>query len=166
MIFLILLPAVPGEDGRADDGARRLVDAVEALQLPVEDFRCEFEGSVRHMGEDAETQKLGEDGLYETFSGTFVWKRGGDTYCDTLRQAAGDNRILRETLVVRAREGQAELYERPNDAPLGYTVIKSPREVNSWRPTCPGWIFLIDRIKRERGDKRFDLSVRDDKVDG
>ena len=102
---------------------------------------------------------LGPDGLYESFSGMFIWRRDGDTRNDCFHQRAGDSTIVRETLVVRPRDNQAEQYRRLNDAPIGYSVIQSPKLVNSWDPASFGFVFLIDKIKREVADDQFDSSV-------
>ena len=64
------------------------------------------------------------------------------------------------------REHQAEQYDRLNDAPLGYAVIKSPTEVNSWRVGSLGQIFLIDKIKQDAADEGMELSVSDGQIEG
>jgi len=165
---VVLTMSSLGDDSAALRDVRSLIDVIESLQQPIEDFRCEFEGSVQYKGNLAERQKglLGEGGLSETFSGVFLWKRGGDTHSDTLNRRAVDNAIAREVLVVRTKEQQSEEYRRLNDAPLGYSVIKSPKEANSWRLNSLGWIFLLDKIKAQVGEEGFDPSVSDEVVDG
>jgi hypothetical protein len=167
-ILSAFLTAFPGGDGPARNDARLLIATIESLQQPVEDFRCEFEGNIRFKGKVAENEKgkIGEDGLFETFSGVFIWKRGGDTHSDTLLRRGVDGTLARESLVVRMREKQAEWYHRPNDAPLGYSVIEDPKKTNSWRPNCLGWIFLIDKLKRDVTDDGLEASVSDDRIDG
>ncbi len=168
ILLACLLAAVPGCQKTPNPDVRELMNAIESVQQPIHDFRCEFEGSFRFKGELAEDQKgqLGADGVAETFSGVFIWKQGGDTRNDCLHRRIFDNRISREELVVRASEQQAEQYHRLNDAPLGYSVIKSPKEANSWRPDSLGWIFLIDKIKDQLVDPGFDATVSDEVVDG
>jgi hypothetical protein len=167
-ILSAFLTAFPGGDDPGRNDARMLIDTIESLQQPVEDFRCEFEGATRFKGKVAENEKdkIGEDGLFETFSGVFIWKRGGDTHSDILLRKGGDGTLARESLVVRVREKQAEWYHRLNDAPLGYSVIEDPKKTNSWRSNCLGWIFLIDKIKRDVADESTDPSVSDDQIDG
>ncbi|GAC1475709.1 MAG: hypothetical protein NVSMB9_28690 [Isosphaeraceae bacterium] len=166
-ILSIFLTALPGADGPSRDDARSLIATIEALQEPIEDFRCEFEGTIHFKGIEAERQKLGEDGLYNAFSGTFIWKRGGDTHSESLHRRAPDNgAIARQSLVVRAREHRAESYYRLNDASLGSAAVGKPEEFNSWSPDCLGFIFLIDKIKRQVADEGTEPSVHDDQVEG
>jgi hypothetical protein len=166
LILSVFSAALTGDEANRNNEARVLVETIESLQQPIQDFRCEFEGTVQYKGKGAETQKLGDNGLSETFSGVFIWKRGGDTLNDSLHRRAADGRIARETLLVRISQQQAEFYHRLNDAPLGYTVLKNPKEINSWQPGCPGWIFLIDKIKRQLADETNELSVHDEEIEG
>jgi hypothetical protein len=166
LILVCLLMGLPTFVDASDSEARMLLDTIEALQQPVEDFRCEYEGTMYFKNQAAEGQKLGDDGLFDTFSGVFIWKRGGDTHSESLHRNGGDNTIARESLVVRVKEQQAEEYYRQNDAPLGYAVIKNPKEANSWKPGCLGEIFLIDKMKREVANEEMKARVRDDQLDG
>ena len=88
VLFAIILTASLGLDGPAQSDASQLIDTIESLQELVDDFRCEFEGTIRFKGKSAEGVKLGEDGLHESFSGTFIWKRGGDTCSEILKRRA------------------------------------------------------------------------------
>jgi hypothetical protein len=165
-IVAILVTASAGGDGSARADVQLLVDTIESLQQPVEDFQCEFEGTRRFKGKVAEGQKLGEDGLDDSFSGIFIWKKGGDTRSDVLHRRGSDDLIARETLVVRMREQQAEKYYRLNDAPLGYAVIENPKKANSWSSASLGFIFLIDKIKRDVSDPNAEPSVSEDQFEG
>ena len=148
--------------------ARVLVDTLEALLEPVEDFRCEFEGSIRITGRNANAFKgtLGQDGLLQSFSGIFVWKRGGDTLSDILCRQGADNSIMRQTLVVRISRHEAEQYFRNNDAPLGYSVLQKPSDVDSFQPNCLGRVFLLDKIKRDISNQSLENSIADGQIDG
>src|SRR5262249_12249524 len=119
MILSMFLTAFPGGHGPGTNDAQLLIDTIESLQKPVEDFRCEFEGTLHLKGKAAENVKVGDDGLYESFSGTFIWKRGGDTRSESLFRRAADNQIARDSLVVRMSQQHAEQYHRLNDAALG-----------------------------------------------
>ena len=55
-ILAILVTALAGGDGPAKTDAQLLVDTIESLQQPVEDFQCEFEGTSRFHGKAAEGQ--------------------------------------------------------------------------------------------------------------
>jgi hypothetical protein len=167
MILTMLLTALLGQEGPAKNDAQLLIDTIEALQQPIEDFRCEFEGTNRFMGKVAESFKVTrEDGLYESFSGVFIWKRGGDIHYETWNRRASDNQISRESVVMRMRQRQAEEYYRLNDEPLGYAVIKKPEEVRPDLHNCLAFIFLIDNLKRDIAQKGLDHSVSDNLVDG
>ncbi len=164
---LAVLVALQSADKTSPLGVRSLIDTIEAIQQPVEDFRCEYEGRIYYKDKTSEmVSKLGPDGLFDEFGGIFIWKRGGDTYSDAMHRQQPDGKIIRESLVVRARENQAEYYQRKNDAPLGYALIERPRNVNACRPACLGQIFLIDEIKRLAADTNFEGSVSEEMVDG
>jgi hypothetical protein len=164
IISMLLTGLTLGEDGPAKTEVRLLIDTIEALQRPVEDFRCEFEGTIRYKGKVAEGQKLGDDGLYESYSGIFIWKQGGDIRSESLHRRASDGEIARESLVVRMREHQAEQYHRLNDQPLGFSVVQNPKDVNI-ALSNPASIFLIDRIKQDVADDTLECSVSDDQID-
>ena len=131
----------------------------------MEDFRCEFEGSLQVKGKVATELKVGKDGVYESFSGLFIWKNGGDTYCDSLLRRTRDDQITRESLVVRMREKKAEFYQRLNDAKMGHVNVDSPNVLNSWRLGCYGRIFLIDKLKRDAAAEIYDCTVDDEQAD-
>jgi len=165
LLPLLLLWPQTGQASRQGD-ARALVDTIEALQQGVDDFRCEFEGTLRFKGAIAAKQKLGDDGLSDQFSGIFIWKKGGDTRIDGLSRLAPEFNVWRRVLVVRASENKAEQYDRLTDKPVGYAFIQDAKLVNSWNTSSLGQIFLIDKIKREMDDSTFDFTVSDDQLDG
>ncbi|MGC8643673.1 MAG: hypothetical protein ACP5XB_27760 [Isosphaeraceae bacterium] len=164
MLAWLAVPAAGEAPPRS--AAQSLIDVIESLQQPIEDFHCEYEGTIRFKGKSAEKQELGEGGLADSFSATFDWRRGGDTRSDGLHRRGRNGTITRETLVVRVREGRAEQYHRLNDAPLGYAVVQSPNDVNSWQEGCFGQIFLLDKIKRDLAKADLLASVHDDQLDG
>ncbi len=166
MIVPITLAALLVLDDTGRNDARLLIETIESLQHPVEDFRCEFEGTIRLKGKIAEYTPIGEGGLHESFGGVFIWKRGGDTHSESLHRMSPSGRIERRSLVVRMRQNQAEQYNRLNDAPLGRAIIQSPKGANSWTPSCLGFIFLIDTIKRDVAHEYMEPSVYDDPIDG
>jgi hypothetical protein len=166
MILAMFLTAATGAEASQNNDARALVEAIESLQKPIQDFQCEYEGTIQYSTKAAGSQKGGENGPDDTFSGVFIWKSGGDTRSDSLHRRASVAQIERETLLVRMSQQQAERYTRTNDTPLGYAVIENPKEANSWGPGCLGWIFLIDKIKSQLADKNMELSVHDDQIEG
>jgi hypothetical protein len=166
IILSVSLIAFTGEDTGARKDARLLIDTIESLQHSVQDFRCEYEGTTRFMGKVAQDMKVGGDGLYESFSGVFIWERGGDTRSDSLHRRAADGQIARESLAVRMHEHQAEEYRRLDNAPLGFAVIKNPKEVMISKDGNLGLIFLVDQLKRDVADEFLDPSVLDDRIGG
>ena len=93
-------------------------------------------------------RRLKKDGLYDTFSGLYVWKTAVTRSSDCLHRREPDGKIVRETLIVTPREKQAELYSRFFDASLGDASIRDLNRVNANSTGSLGQIFLIDHIKR------------------
>jgi len=168
--ILLSLQPIVADDGIHD--AKSLVAAIEAIQRPVEDFRCEFEGSLYFKGkalEDPSTKSsVSPDGLAQVFDGVFTWKRGGETRSDGMYRLQGNMaRIQHKILVVRPSQNQSEWYIRDNDAPPGKAVVLPPQKGSSHTSDCYGWIFLIDQLKREVADEvNFMATVTDDKIEG
>ena len=159
VLLLSLLPA--GQSPGLAPGS--LIDVLESLQPLLEDFRCEYEGTFHFKGEAAKRSlEVGEGGLSDTFSGVFIWKRDGDTRGSTFHRRGSDGRILREELAVRFTKGEAECYERDNDAPLGKGVIDDPSVVNADQSGCLGGIFFLEGIKRLLASPDFEFKITDD----
>jgi hypothetical protein len=162
---IIVSAALAQEPASAGD-ARLLIGTIESLQESLHDLRCEFEGTLRFRGKIAEYEKVADDGLHHSFSGVFVWKRGGDVHNETWVRLAVNNQIARETLVVRMQQQQAEEYYRSNEANLGSAFIKKPGEVRLDQHDCPASIFLFDKIKRTVADESYEPGVSEDRLDG
>jgi hypothetical protein len=166
-LCICLLAVLLVGEGEQSVSVTSLLDLLDSLHSPIEDFRCEFEGTSCFTGDDDRKRlKLGADGLYDTFSGTFIWKSNGDTYVNSLHRREPEGKITREQLVVRARQGESEYYERANDAPLGRGLIQSSSQVNAFRSECFGAIFPIDEIRRLVARKGIECSVSDDIIQG
>lgn len=143
-----------------------ILDLIESLQVSVKDFRCAFEGTARFTSDEAKkSRKLGQDGLYDTFSGTFVWRRGGDTSVRTYHRFEPSGRITREQLLIRVKDKESELYLREDDSPLGFASISDPARVNADRTGCYGSIFLVDQLKRIIRTNGLESSISDDQLD-
>lgn len=165
-LLLMFLAALPGAvDDAPRDVIQPLLDTIDSLQEPIEDFRCEFEGTVHHRGRVyANSAKTGPDGLYESYSGLLIWKRGGDLYMDCLHQEAFEGAITRETLVIRWGEHKAERYLRRNDAELGAASVVKPEDVLSFMG-FPIYLFSMEYL----GDVRTawdEFALSDDTVEG
>src|SRR5689334_18243483 len=111
-----------------DGDVRSLLDAADALQAIVADFRCEYEGTVTVLDPRARAElQVGADGLQDNYSGIFVWRKPGDYNLDSLHRMRPAGKIVRERVLIRAKEDQAEQYTRDDDAPLGYSIIQKPK---------------------------------------
>ncbi len=109
---------------------------------------------------------LGGDGLHDTFTGIFIRRSSGDTYVNCLHRYEPKGEILREQLVVRSKQGEAEHYVRDNDAPIGRGSIQDSSHVNAFRSGCLGFIFPADQIKRLMGTKGIECSIGDESAGG
>ena len=53
ILIAMLLVGLPDAEGDPAKGeVQLLLDTIESLQQPVEDFRCEFEGTIRYESSD------------------------------------------------------------------------------------------------------------------
>jgi hypothetical protein len=167
MLVLTTVIASPLADDPVAKDVKTLIDTIETLQRPVEDFQCEFEGSTRFAGKVAEDSKGGidKDGVYDSYSGIFIWKMGGDIHSNSLHRMAADNTIVRQTSVIRMREHKAEQHQRPNDASIQFIYTTTPKRVRS-TARDPGQIFLIDTLKMQVADSVLESWVEDDNIEG
>ena len=83
-----LLAALPGLDDVGRKDAQLLLDTVESLIEPVADFRCEYEGQFRCRGKVAEAFGVGDDDVFDSYGGVFIWKWGGDTHIESMHRRA------------------------------------------------------------------------------
>jgi hypothetical protein len=157
LAIVLAMPCTP-------DDARSLIDKIDALQQPVNDFQCEFEGSVKFKGKNAETSPVDADGVYEAFSGTYIWQRGGDIHCESLHRRAVDGQISRQTLVMRARDNRA-YYRMSLGHPREVPNISAPTSLQAAREGL-GEIFPLNSIKAMAADANYELSVSDGQLDG
>ncbi len=163
--LILMLSMVSTERSDSND-ANALLESVKAAQEPLLDFKCEFEGTILHKGEAAKEQKLGDNGLYESYSGIFVWRTGGDTFSDSLHRSASDAGVTRRMLAVRMWEKKSEVYYRHSDAEFGLGDIQSPDKVNSLMQGSYGLIFLVDQLERLINGGGFLYSVTDAELEG
>jgi hypothetical protein len=132
-IGILIFVALSASDGRDPNDIQSLAATIEALQQPVHDFRCEYEGTTYLKGKNAETIPVGADGLFETYSGTYIWQKGGDIRSESLHRLGVNGQISRRTLAVRARDRLAfEILSggHPREVPSNHqpTGLQSARE--------------------------------------
>jgi len=75
-IGILIFAALSTSDGRDTNDIQSLIATIEALQRPVHDFRCEYEGTTYLKGKNAETTPVGADGLFEIYRGTLYLAEG------------------------------------------------------------------------------------------
>ena len=137
----------PPADGGIHD-TRALVDAIEAAQEPIGDFRCEFEGSTTYKGAAVEKNKkwVDENGQADVFAGVFVWKRGGESFTDALHRIRQFDNISNERIMTRPRENRFEHHNHPGGRSVGnvdFRDLDDPRIALSAYDS-PLSLFLID----------------------
>ena len=169
----VLLATFLAGQGSGSDQVSALIAAIDALQKPVEDFQCQFEGTIHFKGKLAEANRVGRDGLFETSSGTSIWKRGGYVRleslvrCEGLEGSPGVGQVARHSLAVWFQEKRAEYDVLHDEDPRGVRGggTRNLKDGHIWSEGL-GKIFLIDEIKWYAADDRFELSVADGDLDG
>ncbi|APW61419.1 hypothetical protein [Paludisphaera borealis] len=164
--ILAALVSAPPDDGIHD--IRSLVAAIEALQRPIEDFRCEFEGAVVYKGALAEEWKanLDANGVFETFGGVFVWKREGEMFADILHNVGGDANAASEKIMIRPQERVFEHHNHPGGRSIGNVDIRNLDGIRISGYKTPASFFLIDDLKGIRDKDDRATTVTDEEVDG
>jgi len=167
MRFIVLAVAVSAL-AAADDQAQKLIDAIVALQAPLEDFRCEFEGIVHVAPQAAPGSDVAVRERHVAFSGMFLWRKGGDFWCDSFHEdAQAPRKIERRTMVVRSRDGHAEEHRRFDDAVEGQRTIGSPGIFRTRLDfEGPQGLLLLEDLRDRPPDEARTVSVRDDQIDG
>ncbi len=144
-----------------------LLSTIEALQVNVHDFRCEYEGTLWFRNPEViRARNLDASGLYDTFSGVYIWSTGGDAYVDAIHRYQPEARLTRELLIVRAKKKQAEHYLRADDAPVGSLKFDDPEIVNPQRTGCVGELFVLPVIRRLATRKDLEASITSETLDG
>ena len=167
MIFSLALALSLANSGQVEStrDLRTFPDLLDSLQPNVEDFRCEYEGTIHDLDQSLkDMHHLQADGLFETFSGVFTWKANGDTVYDAFRRREPSKKLLRETMIVKGQE--AEHYSQLEDAPLGGAEVDDARFTNPDRSESLGSIFLIDTIKRNLASGFHVALLEDTTFDG
>ena len=105
---------------------------------------------------------------HDAFSGTFLWRKDGDFWCDSFHEdAQAPRRIERRTMVARRRDHHAEEHRRFNDAVDGERTFGSPSIFRTRLDfEGPQGLLLLDDLKDQAPDEGHTVSVRDDQIDG
>ena len=164
IILIAIWPVLLVGDNSLADDVPSLLATIESLQQPIEDFQCEFEGTEFFRGPVAAQQKVGADGVADRFGGTFLWSRG-DLHSENMHRKAPDQFIVRESVVIRRREGRAEQVSWVNDAVIPVASIMAPKDIDQTGPGNLGQIFLTDYLKQLATDSRYEFRTSDDVVD-
>ncbi len=133
-----------GSRGRRRPG-EEAIDSIASLQAPLKDFRCEFEGTVRVASRTPPGSPVAEEDRPDSFSGMFLWRKGGGFWCDSFYESARRSpKIERRTMFVRSQDNHAEEHRRFNDAVDGQRTFGSPSIFRA-RPIFEGpqSLFLI-----------------------
>ena len=167
MRFIVLAVAVSAL-AVADDQARKLIDTIVALQAPLEDFRCEFEGIVRVASQTAPGSDVAVREQHDAFSGMFLWRKDGDFWCDSFHEdAQAPRKIERRTMVVRSRDHHAEEHRRFNDAVDGERTFGSPGIFRTrLELEGPQGLLLLEDLRDQPPNETHTVSARDDQIDG
>ncbi len=167
MHFIVLAVGVSAL-GVADDQAKKLIDTIVALQAPLEDYRCEFEGIVHLASQTAPGSDVAVSGRHDAFSGMFLWRKGGDFWCDNFHEdAQAPRKIERRTMVVRSRDHHAEEHRRFNDAVEGQRMFGSPSIFRTRLDLeGPQGLLLLEDLRDQPPNEAHTVSARDDQIDG
>lgn len=173
LVFAAVMVGFAGGDDRFKDDptrkeAEQFIETVEALQQPVDDFRCEFEGTIRRnrMAAKLDKIKIDAEGLYEAYNGIFIWRRRGDIYMDTYRRSVPFNTISRQTVAVRLVDGKAEQYNRSNDGTSSTAIFNSPMEFILTTRSFPLYLFSIVYLRHGTLMPETDYWFEDSQIDG
>lgn len=163
--------AILGVSTTSNDAASdfpSLVAVMQALQAPMKDFRCEFEGEDFYRGERAEVEakRLGADGLAQTFGGVFVWQRDGDRRVDVFTRGALSNHIMREIIVVHLRDKKMERSHQVNDGSIGNVDIEPLAMTTVNTASYFGELLPLDQLKGALDRDNREMTVTDDEIDG
>jgi hypothetical protein len=164
---IVLAIAVPAL-AVADDQAQKLIDTIVALQAPLEDFRCEFEGIVHVASQTEPGSDVALRERHDAFSGMFLWRKDGDFWCDSFHEdAQAPRKIERMTVVVRNRDDHAEEHRRFDDAIEGQRMFGSPSIFRTRLDLeGPQGLLLLEDLRDQPPNEVHTVSVRDDQIDG
>jgi len=148
------------------DDVKTLLATIDALNERIDDFRCEYEGTSYALEEAIKRElKLGGDGLYNTFSGVFIWKKPGDTHVSSFHRHEPKGTVMREELVVQAEAGKSEQLIKPDEASVGQATIDDALFVNSDRTGSYGQLYMLDTIKRFAAMEGVEASIKTEVFD-
>ena len=169
MHFILLAVAVAVSAlAVADDQAQKLIDTIVALQAPLEDFRCEFEGIVRVASQTEPGSDAAVRESQDAFSGTFIWRKNGDFWCDSFHEdTQAPRKIERRTVVVRSLDHHAEEHRRFDDAVDGQRKFASPSIFRTRLDLeGPFGLLLLEDLRDQPPNEARTVSGRDDQIDG
>ncbi len=162
--ILLFMVAILAQPGRSVEVAT-FPDLIDSLQPQLEDFQCLYEGRHYTLDEKMKTaEKLKADGLYIEFSGTFIWKAGGNTFLDSYSRREPSNEVTRETMIITGET--VDHYLRNQDEPVGASYLGNVLTTNATRSGSLGLIFLVDVIRRRYREVDLTPSLEESTIDG
>ncbi len=167
---LLVAILAAGDDPGAEK-VRALFATIESLQKPVEDFRCEFEETIRFNGILGEQNRVGKDGLFERASGVYIRKAGGDirveslVVIETMRGRPDFGAVAWHSAALRAREKLAEYENRNNEQTSASVGFGNKKDELVWNEGL-GRLFPLARIKADAAAGHYALEVSDGTLEG
>lgn len=135
------------------DEARAFLQIIEAQTIHDVDFYLEYEGQFKFpVLSDQKINKLADDGIYNSYSGSFRYRNERAAIVDIFHKVAPRNELSRQTLATFG--GRSEVFSR-NDASgsQGGKIVASHPEQFVF-PGSYGRIFLISKLKGLLQDSR------------
>jgi hypothetical protein len=170
ILLALFLPALAGNDDPPVEDLPALIARIESLLAPVEDFRCEYEGTMRFMGKVAERERdrVGADGLAESFGGVFLWTQAGDVRGESLHRYFPDPMYERKSLAIREQGKQVRYMRRDVPAvPVVGVTLQTQSDVDNGADGVLGqFVFFVPLLKRLAADQRRTVTVSDGELDG
>ncbi len=115
---IVMIFALTASVGQVEVDRKELVAKLQALSAAVEDFSCEYEGSMSYTAETAKTNlKLSPKGVYDEYSGRYSFRKDGAALLDIYHRFAPSNELQRQTTAVI--NGFATIYRRSSDSAQG-----------------------------------------------
>ena len=140
--------------GQGEIQPAELATKLRAMSALVEDFSCEFEGSLRYTTKNSwDRLHLPDSGLYDEFSGNYTWRNDGAAILDVYHRFAPSNDLQRQTTA--AIKGEVTDYRRSSDAIQGSGTKTAIHGTEFTATASPAILLARDRLLANLGDEGF-----------